>query len=170
VQAFVHSTVYSAALYYFTMATEQLKLAAVAALRASTTEKVAALEFALAAVVNSRNNETKSTAGDKYETGRAMAQQEQARLQQQLNEAKQQLQQVEAITVHQRKASAAFGSLIATKNNVFLLAFAFGKLSIDGSEVFVLSPSSPLGRQFLGKEAGDYVTFRNTSYHITSLC
>ncbi len=150
------------------MATEQLKLAAVAALRASTTEKVAALEFALAAVVNSRNNETKSTAGDKYETGRAMAQQEQARLQQ--HEAKQQLQQVEAITVHQRKASAAFGSLIATKNNVFLLAFAFGKLSIDGSEVFVLSPSSPLGRQFLGKEAGDYVTFRNTSYHITSLC
>ena len=51
-------------------------------------DKIIKIERAIAAVIESRDNETKSSVGDKYETGRAMMQNEQQRLESQLSIAK----------------------------------------------------------------------------------
>lgn len=56
---------------------------------------------------------------------------------------------------------------------VFLGPAAGGlRLAIDGEEVMVITPASPLGRELLGKQCGDVVTIEsdaNREYEIVSV-
>ena len=54
-------------------------------------QRIQTIESVLASIVESRNNETKSSVGDKYETGRAMMQQKEDQNSRQLLQAKQDL-------------------------------------------------------------------------------
>ena len=62
-------------------------------------EKISLFESALAELRASVANETKSSAGDKYETARAMLQIEQDNIGRQLNEVRAQKKQLETINV-----------------------------------------------------------------------
>lgn len=109
----------------------------------------------------SANSETKSSAGDKYETGRAMAQLEIERGQVQLTEAirlRSILQQVEKIKISDVVAK---GALVSTSQNNFYVAISLGTLELDGKKLFVISPESPIGKLLLGKRVGDSITWNS---------
>src|SRR5437879_10493688 len=78
------------------------------------------------------NEETKSSAGDKYETGRAMMQQEADRNQVQLNEANKLMVALNHINTGTTFKTAEPGSLVITINGKFYIAVSAGTLTFNG--------------------------------------
>ena len=127
------------------------------ACKAQLSTKIAALENALATIQESKNNETKSSAGDKYETGRAMMQMEADKIDAQLDLAKNMLHQVRQIKPSMGADIAGVGSLVRTDQRTYLIAVSLGKLGIEGESYYCISPQAPLAKLMMGKRAGDLI-------------
>ena len=78
------------------------------------------------------NSETKSSAGDKHETGRAMLQLEMEKAGKQWVEVQQTQVLLSKVSIQPTKGPVRLGSLVHTSNGVFFLAVSIGKLDIDG--------------------------------------
>lgn len=119
----------------------------------------AALE-AMQNAQDSANEETKSSAGDKYETGRAMAQIERdrhAQLFDQLRQERAVLDRIDPDFVFQR---VGLGALVTTSVGVFFVSVSAGMVVVEGQKVIAMSPQSPLGASLMGKQAGDSFLFQ----------
>lgn len=131
--------------------------------------KLNELKSALQEVTEAGNSETKSTAGDKHETARAMMQLEQEKLGKQLQEAEIQLADFERIDGSVQSESVVLGSLIETNKGFFLIAASIGKLMVDDKTIFVISNKSPLAIALNGKKQKDTVVFNGVSYVIINI-
>ena len=112
------------------------------------------------------NNETKSSAGDKHETGRAMAQLETEKLSSQLSEAlktQKTLQKINPNIIHQ---NAALGSLAVTNNGIFYLSVGLGQVEMKYFTCFAISPASPVGKVLMGLKEKDKFSFNGRNYII----
>ena len=121
---------------------------------------------AIADAQQSAEEETKSSAGDKYETGREMMQQETDRNQAQLNEANKLLIALNQINVDTASSSAIPGSLVITDNGKFYLAISAGVLNLNGEGYFAVSPASPIGGKLLASKTGDEFNLNGKHYKI----
>ena len=113
------------------------------------------------AILESKNSDTKSSMGDKYETSREMAQGELDKLQLSMHHI-----QVHLAIVQQLNPNAAYqkidlGALVSTESGIFLIAIPLGKWNIEDQTCFIISAQSPIGQQLVGKEAGDTFIFQN---------
>jgi transcription elongation GreA/GreB family factor len=115
------------------------------------------------------NEETRSSSGDKYETGRAMAQLEIEKNTQQLAEALKLKTTLEQIPIDFTHQAAQPGSLVITDRGSFFIAIGLGKVELDGESYFVIATFSPLGLALAGSRAGERVSFRDQTYHIQEL-
>ncbi|MDB2385525.1 GreA/GreB family elongation factor [Polaribacter sp.] len=111
-------------------------------------------------------SETKSSAGDKHETGRAMLQLEMEKAGQQLSSIHTMKLILKRIDVENSSKNARLGSLIQTNKGNYFLAISLGKCTIDQKEYFVISTSSPIGKQLLGKSNGDSFNFNAMNFQI----
>lgn len=139
------------------------------ALKHEIDERISSLETALDNSRMEMANDTKSTAGDKHETGRAMAQLEQEKLGKQVlaaRELKQAIAQIDANEVH---SEIQFGSLVEASNGHLFFSVGIGKLIIESESVFCLTMTSPLGMAVRGKKAGDIVEFNGRKISILSV-
>lgn len=100
-------------------------------------------------------NETKSSAGDKYETAREMMQQEIDMNTARLNAAKAQEQVLKQIDRERRYDVVVAGSVVQTDSGHFYIAISAGQLMVDGVKYYAISMDSPLGDQLKGKHVGD---------------
>ncbi|TXB62222.1 GreA/GreB family elongation factor [Phaeodactylibacter luteus] len=116
------------------------------------------LQRAVESIQSARNNETKSSAGDKYETGRAMMQMEEDKIMSQLDQARLQLQQLKALPDYSGP-NIRSGSLVRTQHRRYFLSASLGKVLLEGEPVYCISTQAPLAQQLLGKSAGDKVAF-----------
>jgi len=124
-----------------------------------------AIQFAQA----SANDETKSSAGDKYETGRAMAQLEIEKNSMQLAEGlklKQKLLQLDPTKITR---TAQAGSLVITNQGKFFIAVSAGKVTLENENYFAISPSSPIAQSLLGLRSGDQFRFNGKDFHVDSV-
>jgi len=128
--------------------------------------RIATAKQAIDDAQQSAGEETKSSAGDKYETGREMMQQETDRNQAQLNEANKLLIALNQINVDGSSLSAIPGSLVITDNGKFYLSISAGALSLNGEGYFAVSPASPIGGKLLGSKAGDEFNLNGKNYKI----
>lgn len=112
------------------------------------------------------NEETKSSAGDKYETGREMIQQVTDRSQMQLNEANKLLVALNQIKSDGISELAGQGSIVITDNGKFYLAISAGALQLNGEGYFAVSPASPIGGKLLGRKKGDEFNLNGKSYNV----
>lgn len=115
---------------------------------------------------NAANQETKSSVGDKYETGRAMMQLEKEKYAQQLAQAQVLRQQLEQLNPQQQHNHIQLGSLLRTDEGLYYLSVSLGKLMHEAKTVFVLSAASPLGQVLVGKKAGDKIAFQGRNISI----
>ncbi len=113
-------------------------------------------EDMLASLNDSIANDTKSSAGDKFETSREMANQEINRIGEQLSQTKYQLINLQKIDFSEKKAIYP-GAVFATVNQVYMLAIGFGKLLFEKQEIMILSPESPFAKTCLGKTTNDNI-------------
>jgi transcription elongation GreA/GreB family factor len=105
----------------------------------------------------SNQQEGKSSAGDKHETGAAMVHLEMEKLGRMMEDHRK--QRAEAERCHPKlmepDQQIRMGSLVQTSMGWFYLVTSLGKLKIEGQDCFVLSGASPLGHLLLGKTQGD---------------
>ena len=115
------------------------------------------------------SSETKSSAGDKHETGRAMLQLEMEKAGQQLKVVQQMQIQISRIDINAKNEIGCLGSLISTNSYSYYLAVSVGKVTIDSEDYFVISSNSPIGKLLLGKKRGDSISFNNTQIYIENI-
>jgi hypothetical protein len=133
-------------------------------------QKIDDLGAALNSVTEAANDETKSTAGDKHETGRAMMQLEQEKISKQLKEAREQKEELERINVEETSLTVAKGSLVKTNNGYFFVGPGLGKIKVDEEVVIVISLQSPLGKKITGLKQNDSAEINGVTYVIEEMC
>ncbi|HWY10073.1 MAG TPA: hypothetical protein VN026_02050 [Bacteroidia bacterium] len=132
-------------------------------------KKIEELNLALNTATESANNETKSSAGDKHETSRAMMQIEQEKLGKQLKELLGQKSELEKIDVSKISNQITKGTLIKTDKGYLFLSIGLGKILVDAETVFVVSPQSPLGLKLIGLKENDVAEMNGVKYFIEQL-
>ncbi len=132
-------------------------------------ERIKGASQAIQFAQSSANEETKSSAGDKYETGRAMAQLEIEKNTVQLAEA-QKLKQI-LLQLDPAKPSETIhaGSLVITNQGKFYISIPAGQFTLGGEIYFAVSSSSPIAKILLGLKAGDQIDFNKKTFVIQSL-
>jgi transcription elongation GreA/GreB family factor len=101
----------------------------------------------------SANTEEKSSAGDKYETGRAMGHLQKDMHARQLAESVKEL-----AALH-----AAPGTVVEAEQTTFFIGAGLGRQTVEGKEVFFLSPQAPLARVLLGKNVGETIALQKAT-------
>ena len=114
---------------------------------------------AMEAAAEAANEETKSSAGDKYETGRAMMQLEQEKNKVQLLKAIELKNTLTALNPEKVCSVAEAGSIVMTDNGIYYLGVGLGKIMLEGKTYFAVSLDAPIGQALRGKKAGDRVQF-----------
>ncbi|MCB0280837.1 MAG: 3-oxoacyl-ACP synthase [Calditrichaeota bacterium] len=115
------------------------------------------------------NEETKSSAGDKYETTRADLQNNVEKVAIQLAESIRQKNYLDQLDLDSISTTVKIGSLVYTDKGIFFFAVALGKITIDQTDIIVLSQQSPLGQVFIGKGLNATVRFRQQYYQISEI-
>ncbi len=122
----------------------------------------------LIAETRASNNDTKSSMGDKYETGREMLQQEINNLQTQLNEVLKQQDFLKTILV-KPSDKAEKGAIVKTERGLFFISVSLGELSFEHQKIICISPESPLAKAMNGKQKGEVFSLNNMSQKIVDI-
>ena len=128
--------------------------------------RIDAINHAIASSQQAANEETKSSAGDKYETGRAMMQQETDQNRTQLSEAGKLQIALKNISTNTTYHTAEPGSLVTTDQGNFYIAISAGALTVNGKTYFAISPASPIGQKIKGQKAGFEFNINGNNYRI----
>jgi transcription elongation GreA/GreB family factor len=128
--------------------------------------KIVIFKKAMDDAQNSANSEEKSSAGDKYETSRAMSQNERDMNAKHLSEALKEQSVLQQIKPDVQFTEAKTGAIIKTTSSNYFIATGLGEIELEGTKYFVLSAGSPLAQAMLGKKKGDEISFRNDTIKI----
>lgn len=109
----------------------------------------------LASIDESTSNEGKSTAGDKFETGIEMLQQEFERVEMQLKHLRILKDELSYINPAHVRNHVAIGALVTTNLGIYYIATGIGKVIMDKTPIYVLSPESPMVQSLWDKTTGD---------------
>ena len=132
-------------------------------------QRIETARLAIHVAQTSANEETKSSAGDKYETGRAMMQLEVEQNAQQLAEALKLKQALDQINPTLATSSAQQGSLVTTNHGDFYIAVSIGQMTVNGKQYVAISPVSPLGVKLMNGKAGTSFVFNGKNYTIENV-
>jgi transcription elongation GreA/GreB family factor len=114
-------------------------------------------------------SETKSSAGDKHETGRAMLQLEMEKAGQQLAGIMQMKEILAKVDLVKTAKNVRLGSIIFTKKVNYFLSISAGQLVVADKIYFAVSVSSPIGKLLLGKQENEEITFNGMLYKVQKI-
>lgn len=131
--------------------------------------RLEAVRKSIEEAIESRDEETKNTMGDKYETGRVMVEMEMDKLQEQLDQLikqKKVLSNLKSDTILDR---VDFGSLVETNLGKYFVAVGLGMLNINNEKIYCISLASPVGQAIRDKKAGETVNFQGRDIKIVKI-
>jgi transcription elongation GreA/GreB family factor len=134
---------------------QSLKSKVVEVCLAQLNERKARLIHELEQLKLSAEQDTKSSMGDKYETGREMINLEKGKISEQLTQVNQMLDMIRSVDPNKRLTRPGLGALIKTEMAHYFIAVGLGQISVNDQAVFVISMASPIGRIILDKSVGD---------------
>ncbi|MHA8102586.1 3-oxoacyl-ACP synthase [Aquirufa nivalisilvae] len=117
----------------------------------------------------SRDSDTKSSAGDKYETGREMMQREMDKCSALIDQNRHSMQIIQHVPIHRTYESIDKGALIVTDRGSYYMLVGLGKISLEQKDYFAISPESPIGSLFLGKKVGEFILLREQKITIQGI-
>lgn len=129
-------------------------------------QRIAMTKAAIDNAQEAANNEGKSSAGDKYETGRAMGHLEKDMYARQQAENLKELDQLQKINTATIYTDAQPGALVCCAEYSFFIAAGLGKQLLEHRTVFFLSPYAPLAKVLLHKKAGERFLFNKKEIEI----
>ena len=129
-------------------------------------EKIDVSEKLMNEAQDSANNETKSSAGDKFETGRAMMHAERDKSAQQLSEAMKIKMQLDRLKRAESSETIAFGSVVMTSYGNYFISISAGRIIVDEEKYFAISPQAPLAKSLQHKKVGNVIDFNDQNIKI----
>ena len=132
-------------------------------------ERVSRLQSSIKDLEHDLGNETKSSAGDKYETSREMMNTEINKLQNQLLSFKK-LKEVLAV-IENRKVSTTvqLGSIVKTDAANYFISIPVGEIKVEEEKYYAIGLNSPIGKLLLGKEKGEQFIFQQKEFSIKKI-
>lgn len=124
---------------------------------------------AMEAAKNSANEEGKSSAGDKYETARAMGQLDREMNGRMYEQARQERLSLDKIDTESLFTKVAFGALVETTMGYFFVAIGAGIIDLDVKKFMTISPQAPIGQLIMGKTAAETFDFRGKTHKIIAI-
>lgn len=129
-------------------------------------QRIETVKEAISEAQAAANDETKSSAGDKYETGRAMAQLEIEKNSTQLTETLKLKRILDGIRIDKQTEIVQPGSLVITQQSNFFIAISVGQHVIANETFLIVSAESPIGAKLKGLKAGESFSFNNKMHKI----
>lgn len=120
----------------------------------------------IAAIVESLQDASKSSAGDKHETSRAMLQIDRENAGKQLLELENLERLLPKIDIKKQTDYARLGSLIFTNHGIFFISISLGAVVIDDTTYYCVALQAPIGKELLGKKKKDEFVFNGKPYTI----
>jgi hypothetical protein len=151
------------------MAEEILKYRLHAHLMESLNEKIQEQEESILSARESRDRETKSSAGDKHETSRAMMQEEMSNQAKQLQKNLEMKDDLLKIEMDRSCESVGFGNLVFTDAGIYFLSIGVGQVVMQGETYFVISMASPIGQLLKDKKKGEEISFQNRKLKVLEI-
>lgn len=133
------------------------------------TDRRSGVQHILDNVAISLREETKSSAGDKHETGRAMLQLERENAGKQLAAIEGLETTFNRIGVEVMKGPVHLGSVVETDGAAYFISIPVGEIIIERQIFYAIGIGSPIGGLLMGKKVGDVVRFRESEITITSI-
>ena len=125
-----------------------------------------AIQNTINEIQESLTSETKSSAGDKHETGRAMLQLEREKAGNQLAEIQKIQAQLSKISIANTSEVIGLGSAVYTNKSNYFIAISAGELKIENDIFYAISSNTPIGQLLMGRTVGDEVIFREQKFTI----
>ncbi|MEO8761205.1 MAG: hypothetical protein ABI448_09950 [Bacteroidia bacterium] len=147
----------------------QLKQKVYAACLQLVNDKIQSFQNTLNDLSEGAKNDSKSSAGDKHETARAMMQLEQEKISKQLDEVLLQKNILQKVDIEVKSTHIQNGSLIKTNKGYLFLSIALGKINVDKTDVIVLSAASPLGIKLMGLQINALIEINTTKYSVEEI-
>lgn len=113
--------------------------------------------------------ETKSTAGDKHDTAKAMMQLEQEKLGKQLDICLQQKKILEQIDSGKEFKQVEFSSIVETNSGNFFISISSREILVDDQRYMPISVQSPLAKVMVGKTMNQEFSFNGRQFKIKSI-
>ena len=136
-------------------------------IRQKLSEKIENFEK-LIAETRASSNDTKSSMGDKYETGREMLQQEINNLQVQLNEILKQRDFLKTV-LPKPNDKAEKGAIVKTEKGLFFISVSLGEIKFENEKIICVSPESPLAKAMNGKIKNEVFSINNINQKIENI-
>ena len=114
-------------------------------------------------------SETKSSAGDKHETGRAMLQLEREKAGNQLAEIQKVKEALFKIDFTKPSKKVGLGSIVYTTQANYFIAISAGELKAGDNLFYAISPNTPIGQLLIGKNTGCEALFRGQKFKIENI-
>ena len=149
---------------------KELKMKLLGHCKAVLMQRIEAAKLAMNQAQEAANSEGKSSAGDKYETSRAMSHLEKDMYARQLQQTRYELSMLLDTDCSRIHSEAGKGSVIECTETTFFIAAGIGKVECDNQLVIVLSPLAPMGKLLSGKKEGDQVNFNKSLLTIQRVC
>lgn len=131
--------------------------------------KIMDARSAIEDLVSSRESETKSSAGDKFETAREMMQIEIGKYQDQLDTNQKLKNAIAQIDASQKHAVVSFGSMVKTTLGTYLISVGLGPIQVHDAKYFAISLASPIGKLLEGRKKGDKFSFQNKQIEVLEI-
>lgn len=127
------------------------------------------LHKAMKALKEDLENESKSSAGDKYETGREMINIEWNKLCVQLNEYNKLARILQRIEEHRPSGKAVLGSIVKTETANYFIAIPAGEIALNHQKFYAVGIQAPVVQKMLGKQTGDKFEMNGREFRITNI-
>jgi transcription elongation GreA/GreB family factor len=131
--------------------------------------KILDAKTAIEDLLSSRESETKSSAGDKYETAREMLQIEIGKYQGQMDINKRLKSAIAQIDPLQKHSVVSFGSMVKTTLGIYMISVGLGPIQFNDTKFFAISLASPIGKLLQGCKKGEKISFQNKQIEILEI-
>ncbi len=128
--------------------------------------RLLAVKSTIVDIQESLDSETKSSAGDKHETGRAMLQIDLEKAGNQLGEIQKTKDILRKIDLNKTLETVCLGSVVYTSNANYFIGISAGTLTVDNVKFYAVAKDTPIGQLLVTKRAGDEINFRDQTFKI----
>ena len=131
--------------------------------------RIAASREAIDQAQQAANQEEKSSAGDKYETGRAMGHLQKDMHARQLAESMKELAALHSVQTDVLYPAAGPGAFVRAEDIAFFIAAGLGRQQLGEETIFFLSPHAPLAKLLQNKKPGDSIFFQSKNVRLLEI-
>jgi len=132
-------------------------------------KKISRISHSIQDLEAALTNESKSSAGDKFETGREMINIEINKLSTQLQQFQQLQVTLEIAKRNGVSKTVKLGSLVEATNATYFICIPIGEVIIGDKKVYVIGAGSPIAQALIGKAVGEKFSFNTISGRIISI-